>query len=153
VPYRGTARVAAGLLILGMISGCGGGSPAPQATPAAQEQDEAEAQAKQPTGVSLGEFVVRDYHPVEGVRSMLRFELYAEVPSAELTKIESLLSHRRHKLRNHVITAARTVTLTDFEDPKLELVRRRILMRLRRAIPELPLKDVLLTQYEFALES
>ena len=140
------------LLLVTALAGCNASRADADAPLTPEEQAAAEAKANQLMGVSLGEFVVRDFHPAEGVRSALRFELYAQVRQADLAKFEAVLVNRRHKLRNQVITASRTAAVSDFDDPELLMIRKRILLRIRRAMPGLPLADVVLTDYEFSLD-
>jgi hypothetical protein len=45
------------------------------------------------------------------------------------------------------------VPLAEFDEAELKSFRRRILLRLRRAIPELELKDVFVSEFELKVQS
>ncbi len=121
---------------------------------AAAPDAETEAEAERPvvTGVELGEFLLKEYHPIRGERSTLQFSLYAVVPSEKEKAFRAALENRKQKVRDQVTTAVRQLELSDFDDPQLVRVRRRIQLRLHRALPELQLDDVLITQFSFSVE-
>ncbi|MEX2317522.1 MAG: hypothetical protein WD669_10255 [Pirellulales bacterium] len=99
-------------------------------------------------GVSLGEFSIRAYYPVEAKRSTVTFTLFAIVSSDHAGEFEQLIENRRHKVRDQVIIATRLVPLADFDDPQLKEFRRRILLRLRRTLPELAIDDIYVSDFQ-----
>ena len=142
--------VAAFALLVGQV-GCGGGGAAAQ-TVSAEEHAKAEEEANAPRGVKLGDFLTRDFHPISGEKSTLRYSVFGTVATAELEEFERLLINRQHKVRDQITTAARIVPMTDFDDPQLVNFRRRIVLRLRRALPELALQDVYITEFQFTVD-
>jgi hypothetical protein len=117
----------------------------PHATSDASTEEEASDSPIR--GVSLGEFSIRAYYPIEAKRSTVTFTLYAIVPSENSADFRSLLEHRTHKVRDQVITATRLVPLSDFDDPKLRDFRRRIMLRLRRTMSELIIDDLYVSDF------
>jgi hypothetical protein len=104
-------------------------------------------------GVELGEFRVRAYYPVEAQKSTVRFVLYATVAGERFPETQHLIESRQHKVRDQVITATRMTPLALFDEPDLERFRRRILMRLRRALPELVIDDVYMSDFQLTVKS
>ena len=104
-------------------------------------------------GVDLGTYLVRAYYPVEAQKSVVSFTLYATVEHKDAAEFDRLLESRRHKVRDQVIIATRLVPVADFNDPQLESFRRRILLRLHRTMPELPVQDAYLSHFQFEVES
>ena len=139
------------LCLLTTTAGCGGSQADTQTTPVTDDQAAAE-EAAQPLGIELGEFELREYHPVEGTRSTLEFTLVASVQVDAAERMQQLLEHRRFKVRDHVMTAVRVAPLEELDDPELASLRRRIELRLRRFLPELPIDDVLVTDFDLAID-
>jgi hypothetical protein len=103
--------------------------------------------------IGLGEYQIRSYYPVQAQKSVVRFVLYATAPPAKLADARQLAKLRRQKVRDQVITATRMVPLADFDDPDLERFRRRILLRLRREIPEMQLDELYISNFELQVQS
>jgi hypothetical protein len=103
-------------------------------------------------GLELGEFRIRAYYAPESQRSSAAFSLYATVEKDKLTESRHLLAHRLHKLRDQVIVVTRLVPLAEFNDPELKGFRRRILLQLRRALPELEIENVYVSDFELKVE-
>ena len=121
------------------------GTAAPAQDPAVQEKPD------RPRGIRLGEFVVREYHPIRGDKSTASFTIVASVAAADRERFDNLLVHRRHKVRDQIITATRLIPVSDFDDPQLVNVRRRIRLRLGRTLPELAIQDLLVTDFNFTM--
>jgi hypothetical protein len=99
-------------------------------------------------GISLGDFRIQAYHAVEAKRSTLIFTLHAVVSSENAPEFKQLIENRRHKVRDQVITIARMASLADFDQPRLADFRRRILLRLRRIMPELKIDDLYVSDFQ-----
>jgi hypothetical protein len=104
-------------------------------------------------GLELGEYRIRAYYPVESQKSTVRFVLHAAVASERLAEAERMVENRRHKLRDEVITATRMTPLALFDEPGLTSFRRRILVRLRRMLPELPIDEVFVSDFQLTVKS
>lgn len=103
-------------------------------------------------GMQLGEFRIKAYHAAESQKSTAAFALYATVTKDKLSESQHLLEHRLHKLRDQVIVVTRLVPLGDFDDPELKSFRRRILLQLRRTLPELSIENVYVSDFELTVE-
>jgi hypothetical protein len=103
--------------------------------------------------IDLGDYRIRSYYPVQAQKSVVRFVLYATAPADRLAEAKHLVEERRHKVRDQVITATRMAPLADFDDPDLVRFRRRIILRLRRTIPELPLDELYVSNFELQVQS
>lgn len=119
-------------------------------TPAAQIADQSQSPIR---GASLGEFRIRAYYPVEARRSTVIFTLHAIVASENSSQFNELLENRRHKARDQVIVATRLTPLADFDDPQLTSFRRRILLRLRRMLPELTIDDLYVSDFKLEVRN
>ncbi len=104
-------------------------------------------------GVELGEYKIRSYHIVEAQKSTVQFVLYAAVPSERFRETQYLVENHRYKIRDQIITATRMAPLAVFEEPGLESFRRRIFLRLRRALPELTIDDVYVSEFQLTVKS
>jgi hypothetical protein len=104
-------------------------------------------------GVELGEYHIRAYYPVQAQKSTVRFVLHAKVPAERYSDISQVVTSRLNKLRDQVIIATRMMPLALFDEPGLESFRRRILMRLKRAVPELEIDDVLVSDFNLEVQS
>ncbi len=120
------------------------------------ETEEAEiddAAGAKTRGIELGEFRIRAYYPVQAQKSMVRFVLFARVSGERYAASKKVMQNRQHKIRDQVITATRLVPLVEFDQPDLASFRRRILLRLRRTLPELEIDDVYVSNFELKVQS
>jgi len=154
VSWSGLSRGVAAWALLTAFGVCGSvlasdhGAPAEPA--AAEEIDEAQATNR---GIELGDFRIRSYYPVQARKSIVRFVLYATAQDGHFAETKRLLEERRHKVRDQVITATRLVPLAEFDEPELKSFRRRIMLRLRRTLPELDIKDIYVSAFELKVQS
>jgi hypothetical protein len=103
--------------------------------------------------VELGEYRVRANYPVEAQKSTVKFVLFGVVPSEQFDEAQRLMEAHEHRVRDHVITVTRMTPLILFDEPGLASFRRRILLRLRRALPELPIEDVYVSDFQLTVKS
>jgi hypothetical protein len=78
--------------------------------------------------------------------------VWAEADEADVARFAAQWKSQTHRVRNHVITSARLVHPSEFDDPTLHAFRRRIYLRLRRAVPELPIKEIFITDFSYIVE-
>jgi hypothetical protein len=104
-------------------------------------------------GIELGEFRIRAYYPVQAQKSIVRFVLFAKVSGERYSDTYRMVRNRQHKIQDQVITATRMVPLVEFDQPDLASFRRRILLRLRRTLPELEIDDVYVSNFELKVQS
>jgi hypothetical protein len=111
------------------------------------------ASASGSAAIELGDYRIRSYYPVQAQKSVVRFLLYATAPPEHLAGAQQAAAQRRHKIRDQVITATRMMPLSEFDDPDLVRLRRRILLRLRRALPELKIENLYISNFELQVQS
>jgi hypothetical protein len=104
-------------------------------------------------GIKLGEFRIRSYYLVEAQKSTVTFALYASAGKDQFQEAQQVAERRGQKVRDQVIIATRLVPLAELNDPELKSFRRRILLRLRRTLPELPIDDVYVTDFQLVVQS
>ena len=131
-------------------SGGHGGEAAPAE---ADENSVSDESADGTRAVKLGEFSIRVYHTVSSRKDTVRFVLHAIVAKEKFADFEHYYSNRKQKTRDQIVVATRLVPIEEYDDPELKRVRRRILLRLRRSLPELPIEDVQLSDFTLASES
>lgn len=98
-------------------------------------------------GIDLGDFSIRTYRPAPMRRDEVNFHLHAAVKSEEFPAFDAIYQRRKHKIREQVIVATRLVPVEAFDDPELNTLRRRILLRLRRTVPELKFDDLYVSDF------
>jgi hypothetical protein len=103
-------------------------------------------------GIKLGDFRIRSYHAVESQKSSVKFTLYATVAEDKRPTSLHLLADRKQKVRDQVIVATRLVPLHDFNEADLASFRRRLVVQLRRALPELAIDNVYVSDFELKLD-
>jgi hypothetical protein len=116
----------------------------------AEADEESDAKIR---GVELGEYRIRAYYPVEAQKSTVRFVLFATVSGERYSETRHLVEARRHKLRDQVIITSRQMPLATFDEPELATFRRRILLRLRRALPDLVIDDVYVSEFQLTVQT
>jgi hypothetical protein len=146
-----TLKLAAVAAALTVRSASGGHEHAAEA-PAA-ETNAADEAGKAIHGVSLGEYRIRSYYQVDAQKSTVRFSLFATVKDEHFKDVQALVEEHRQKLRDQVIMATRLSPLSVFQEPDLATFRRRVLVRLRRAIPELAIEDLYVSEFDLVIKS
>jgi hypothetical protein len=147
------AAIAATLTVR-CASGADGQAAEPAAEANASAPSTAEAQARKAIhGVSLGDYRIRSYYHVDAQKGTVRFSLFATVKDEYFGQMQQLVEEHRQKLRDQVIMATRLAPLTVFQEPDLAAFRRRVLVRLRRAIPELNIEDLYLSEFDVTIKS
>lgn len=134
----------------------GGGHGGGHGAAAAADAEPVEVSAATTDGsraVKLGEFRIRVYHTASSRKDTVAFILHAIVGKQEFETFEPLYHNRRHKVRDQVVMATRLVPIDDYDDPELKRFRRRILLRLRRTLPELTIEDVVPSDFSLMSES
>jgi hypothetical protein len=120
----------------------------------AHSESTAEAESgKAIHGVSLGDYRIRSHYQVDAQKSIVRFSLFATVKDEHFSESNHIIEEHRQKLRDLVIMATRLAPLTVFQEPDLASFRRRVLIRLRRAIPELTIEDLYVSEFDLTIKS
>jgi len=120
--------------------------------------------------VDLGEFSLTAFQPASNTTLLIDFHLYGTVavppgeaehaeeaksgghghgvgeeqPKDEFTK---LYEKSKHRIRDQIITIIRSAEMTDFADPSLGLIRRKILEKSNRALGKPLLEEVIFSDF------
>jgi len=122
--------------------------------PASTEADDIGAESATGfRGIKLGEFKVRMSHTVSSRQDGVSFTLYATVKNDDFKAFDRLFENRRIKIRDQVVVATRLVPIEDYDDPELTRFRRRILLRLCRTMPELPIDNVYVSEFSLSAKT
>jgi hypothetical protein len=143
--------LAAVVVALTVRSACAGHGHA--AEPAAAESDADAESGKAIHGVSLGDYRIRSHYQIDAQKSIVRFSLFATVKDQGFGEVKRLVAEHRQKLRDQVIMATRLTPLAVFQEPDLATFRRRVLVRLRRALPELVIEDLYISEFDLTIKS
>ncbi len=100
-----------------------------------EQEISAEEVISETVGIELGEFFIRDVRGSEGVKTRVSFTLYADVPLDRETSFRALQQQYEQRIRDQVILAIRLCQTSQFQEPTLHSLKRRIGVRLRRMIP------------------
>lgn len=104
-------------------------------------------------GIKIGEFKIRSDYPVEAQKSTVRFVLFAAVKADSSTEMRHVVEEHEQKLRDLIITTTRLLPLIVFEEPDLATFRRRLLVRVRRALPQLAVDNLYVTDFSLVVKS
>lgn len=118
----------------------------------ADEKESDEKQKPLYDGILLGEFYLKDFRPISGQKTKFTFTIYAVVETEEKKRLQPIFERRAKRIKDQVITAVRLSEDKDFEDPRLNRMRRRITFRLQRAMPELEFSDVYFTDFRYYVD-
>ncbi len=117
---------------------------------------DAEGEAENPllaTGdmseVSLGSFHVLSQNLKTGSRTNVDFELFATVLADEENTFFNLFEANEHRIREQVQVTVRGADMTDFTDPTLGLIKRRILEKVNRALGKPLLHEAIFSKFSF----
>jgi hypothetical protein len=135
------------------VHGAEGAADADAAEHGAASGAEVDHAAVQKNAIALGEFRIRSYYPIQARKSIVQFVLYATSEEGQLAAAREHVQNRQHKVRDLVITATRMTPLADFDEPDLSRFRRRILLRLRRMMPALTIKEIYVSRFELKVKS
>jgi hypothetical protein len=142
--------------LAGIVSTAGVSRASGHGAPSHAEEEPAEAvdySGLKTRGIDLGEYRIRAYYPVDAQKSTVRFVLHVAVASERYAQLQRLADAHEHKLRDQVITATRMSPLAIFDEPGLESFRRRVYLRLRRALPELAIDDVYVSEFQLTVKT
>jgi hypothetical protein len=141
------------LAVLALSASRGWASGHGAAEPSARSAEVSEESASGFRGVKLGEFKIRTSNAVSSRKDGVSFVLHAAVKNDEFKTFDYLYPHRMNKIRDQVVVATRLVPIEDYDDPELRKFRRRILLRLHRTMPELPIDDVYVSEFTLSAET
>jgi hypothetical protein len=132
----------------------GAAADAHAAEPAERAEASADAEASKAIhGISLGDYRIRSYYQVAAQKSTVSFSLYATVKDEHYAGMQRLVEEHRQKLRDQIILATRLAPLSVFQEPDLITFRRRLLVRLRRVIPDFTIEDLYLSEFDLVIKA
>jgi hypothetical protein len=123
------------------------------AAPSEGRHGEPEQSEVKSSGIKLGEFQIRSDYPAEAQKSTVRFVLFATVAPEHFAEMEVLAEERRQKIRDEIIITTRLTPLGIFQESDLATFRRRILIRLRRTLPELNIEQLYVSDFGLSVKS
>ncbi len=99
--------------------------------------------------VALGNFHSLSHNPKAGSRINIDFELFATVQEDEHNEFVDLFAANEHRIREQVQVTIRGADLSDFTDPTLGLIKRRILEKINRALGKPLLHEAIFSKFSF----
>lgn len=131
-----------------------GGEHGAHGEEAAAEEDVVSDESKSGfRAIKLGEFQIRTSNSVLSRKDNVHFIVHATVKNDDYPTFDRHYRNHKNKVRDQVVTATRLVPIEDYDDPELKKFRRRLLLRLRRALPELPIADVYISDFALSIEA
>ena len=122
-------------------------TPSPDSNETEQaEQDEALA------SVELGEFHIREQRPIENHKIDVHFAVQAAVSEQDQERFERLVDARQNTLRDQIILAIRTAESPEFDEPQLDKLRLRILLRIADVLGERLVNDLYVTDFRCQID-
>ena len=123
--------------------------------------------------VDLGQFNLTAFQPASNTTLLIDFHLYGTVPmlheeeaaaapaghgghgsdkhgggeAKSKDEFASLFDKHKHRIRDQIITIVRSAEMTDFADPSLGLLRRKILEKSNRALGKPLLEEVFFSDF------
>jgi flagellar basal body-associated protein FliL len=141
-----------------VLAACSGTWLGPPALAQENEQSTQETSSEETKTVQerltydLGRFQLREIRPTRNETTKIDFQAYfamsSDVSRQDLEKLE----HWKHRFRDQIIVAVRTAQTKDFQEPRLERLRRIILFRVDRMMRESVVEDILFTEFTFSTE-
>lgn len=139
-PHAMFSRVKHAAFVLGFLTML---LPTPAAAAAnGADAEETVEEPPAPVGVSLGSYYFREVRGTEGTKTRLSFSLYASVEQEHEAAFREILKAHEGRIRDQVITSLRLTETRDLNEPDLTRVRRRMLLRLRRTLPQLKIENL-----------
>lgn len=112
------------------------------------EEDEQLAAAEM-TEVELGTFHSLSHNLNTGSKTNIDFKLFATVLKDEENEFFDLYAANEHRIREQVTITVRGADLSDFTDPTLGLIKRRILEKTNRALGKPLLHEAIFSDFSF----
>jgi|GEM_PF-1546138 len=119
-----------------------------QADQAAIEEADAKEKVARPT-IDLGFFRIKDLRPTRNETAKLTFKMHLALADSLSAKQVEQLEKWKHRLRDQVIIAIRTLEIKDFQEADLSRLRRKVLIRANRLFRAKLAEETLFTEYLF----
>lgn len=129
----------------GMVAG-----QAPDDPQAEVDEPETEEDRIKRTEVPLGDaFQVTSHKPASNTTLRIDFSLYGIVLEENVDEFGELLEKNKHRYRDSIGQIMRSSEVTDFTDPGLALLKRKILEKTNRIIGKPLLESVIFSDFSF----
>jgi len=99
--------------------------------------------------VPLGNYHIESHNLESGSQTNIDFELFATVLADEKYEFVNLFTANEHRIREQVNITVRGANMTDFTDPTLGLIKRRILEKINRALGKPLLHEAIFSKFSF----
>lgn len=119
---------------------------------ASSQESEETAEEEGPIGIFLGEYFIRDIHESENAKTRLSFSLYAAVKPEDEKAFATELAQYQGRVHDLVLTAIRLSDNPDFQEPSLDRLKWRMLLRFRRGLPNLKIEHLHFRRYVFFID-
>ncbi|QDT00042.1 hypothetical protein [Adhaeretor mobilis] len=99
--------------------------------------------------VNLGAYHIRHTSPETGTSLNIDFDLWGTVLADEATEFDDLYTTNQQRISEQVTITIRGMDVSDFSDPNLDLIKRKILEKTNRALGKPLLHDALIVEFSF----
>ena len=99
--------------------------------------------------VNLGEFHVLTYDPDTGASLTIDFELFGVVLANEESEFYNQFAANQQRISEQVNITMRAMEVSDFADPGLGLIRRKLLEKVNRALGKPLLRGVIFPKFSY----
>jgi len=113
---------------------------------------ESAAEEEFPLTLDLGRFIIKELRPTRNETLKITFAIHLKISPAGGKDLVKKLEFWKHRLRDQVIVAVRTAETTDFREPNLHRLRRRMLLRVNRMLKNSIISEILLSEFTFSIE-
>ncbi len=115
-------------------------------------QAESAAEEDAPLTLDLGRFSIKELRPTRNETLETTFAIHLKISPAGSKDLVEQLELWKHRLRSQVIVAARTAETTEFREPDLHRLRRRMLLRVNRMLKNSIISEILLSEFTFSVK-
>jgi flagellar FliL protein len=113
------------------------------------EDSDEHGEAKVAVEIDLGQYSVSVTRPNSPTVLRVDFHLVGTADEKEAKEVESAYDHHVHRFRDMVISEVRNLEMTDFADPGLGLIKRRILEKSNALFGKPILKSVVFPDFSY----
>jgi flagellar basal body-associated protein FliL len=127
----------------------GGNSVAAEEVVSEEEELEAQAAARENAmEASLGEFNLTTFQP-PNTSVRLSFQLYGIILTEDEPAFTAAFEEHQQRFRGQILEILRSSELTDFQDPVLGLIKRKILEKTNRLFGKPLVQDVIFSDFNY----
>ncbi len=98
--------------------------------------------------VSLGAFNMTTFQP-PNTTLRINFELYGEVTLDDQAKFSEIYEEKQHRFREQVLVIVRSSEVSDFTDPVLGLLKRKIFKKINQLVGPPTLRKLIISKFDY----